>query len=454
MPLPLTGLRVLAVEQYGAGPFGTMLLADLGAEVIKIENPNDGGDMSRAVGPHFMPDGSSQFFHSFNRNKRSVTLDLKASEGRELFHSLVRTSDAVLNNLRGNQPAKLGLDYAALSRFNQRIVCAHLSAYGREGPRAAWPGFDYLMQAEAGYLSVTGEPDGPPARFGLSVVDMMTGLMAAFGLASAVIGARATGKGMDVDTSLFDTALHNVGYLATWYLNAGHVQGREPRGGHPSLVPSQLYPTSDGWIFVMCNKEVFWPVLAERLGHAEWGADPRFARFRDRLANKAELNALLESEFAKRTTEDWLVPPAGRGPVRPGLRRGAGADEPLRRAVGPHRRVRWPGLRPDVAWPAPRGRRRAAPPRRPGAGGRYERDPGRARPRRTRHRRPPRSRHRLSRSCPIGVLAWELAAARAPVWAAISSVARPIPGLLRSTARPGPSWRWTTAIPLLTESSA
>ena len=317
MPLPLAGLRVLAVEQYGAGPFGTMLLADMGAEVIKIENPNDGGDMARGVGPHFMPDGSSQFFHSFNRNKRSVTLDLKAPEGRALFLKLVETADAVLDNLRGHQPSKLGLDYAAIGRVNPRIVCAHLSAYGREGERASWPGFDYLMQAEAGYLSVTGEPDGPPARFGMSVVDMMTGLMAAFGLATAVIGARATGKGMDVDTSLFDTALHNVNYLATWYLNAGHVQGREPRGGHPSLVPSQLYPTADGWLFVMCNKEVFWPVLAEKLDRPEWATDPRFARFPDRLANKAELNALLDAEFARRSTAEWLEHLQGTVPCAP-----------------------------------------------------------------------------------------------------------------------------------------
>ena len=317
--LPLTGLRVLAVEQYGAGPFGTMLLADLGAEVVKIENAGDGGDMARGVGPHFMPDGSSQFFHSFNRNKRSLTLDLKAPEGRALFHRLVATSDAVLNNLRGNQPAKLGLDYATLGHVNPGLVCAHLSAYGREGPRAGWPGFDYLMQAEAGYLALTGEPDGPPARFGLSVVDMMTGLMAAFGLAAAVIGARATGKGMDVDTSLFDTALHNLGYLATWYLQSGHNQGREPRGAHPSLVPSQLYPTADGWLFVMCNKEVFWPVLAEKLGHPEWGIDPRFARFRDRLANRDALNRLLDAEFARRTTAEWLAHLQGAVPCSPVL---------------------------------------------------------------------------------------------------------------------------------------
>ena len=316
MALPLSGVRILAVEQYGAGPFGTMLLADMGAEVIKIEPPGE-GEMARGVGPYFLADGESQFFQSFNRNKRSITLNLKAPEGREIFDKLVAESDAVLNNLRGNQPAKLGLTYETLGKLNPRIVCVHLSAYGREGERADWPGFDYLMQAEAGYLSVTGEPEGPPVRFGLSVVDMMTGLMAAFGLSSAIVGARASGKGMDVDTSLFDTALHNLGYLATWYLNEGHNQGREPMGGHPSLVPSQLYRTADGYIFIMCNKEVFWPVLATKLGHPEWGDDPRFARFANRLENKTELNTLLEREFIKRSTADWLELLRGDVPASP-----------------------------------------------------------------------------------------------------------------------------------------
>ena len=314
--LPLSKVRILAVEQYGAGPFGTMLLADMGAEIIKIEPPGE-GEMARGVGPFFTENGESQFFHSFNRNKRSLTLNLKAPEGRAIFEKLVATSDAVLNNLRGNQPGKLGLDYATLGKIKADIVCAHLSAYGREGERADWPGFDYLMQAEAGYLSMTGEPEGPPARFGLSVVDMMTGLMAAFGLSSAVVGARATGKGMDVDTSLFDTALHNLGYLATWYLNAGHNQGREPMGGHPSLVPSQLYRTADGHIFIMCNKEVFWPVLANKMGHPEWGEDPRFDRFANRLENKAALNALLEPAFASRTTAEWLELLQGEVPASP-----------------------------------------------------------------------------------------------------------------------------------------
>src|SRR6185369_7174311 len=183
-------------------------------------------------------------------------------EGKAVFLDLVRTADGVIDNLRGDLPGKLGLTFAALKDTNPKIVCSHLSAYGREGSRAAWPGYDYLMQAEAGHMSLTGEPDGPPVRYGISVVDLMTGLTAAFALLAGITSARATGQGRDLDTSLFDLALFNLNYPGAWYLNAGAVQGREKRSAHPSLVPSQLYRTQDGWLFVMCNKEKFWGVLA------------------------------------------------------------------------------------------------------------------------------------------------------------------------------------------------
>jgi len=195
---PLAGMRILAVEQYGAGPFGTSYLADLGAEVIKIENPAERGDVGRHVGPYFFGPDDSHFFHTFNRNKRSLTLDLKQPEGMRVFQRLVAGADAVLDNLRGDLPARLGITYDALKEFNPRIVCAHLSAYGREGSRATWPGYDYLMQAEAGHMTLTGEPNGPPTRYGLSIVDLMTGLVAAFGLLAAVCSARSTGVGSDV----------------------------------------------------------------------------------------------------------------------------------------------------------------------------------------------------------------------------------------------------------------
>jgi len=319
--LPLEGCRILAVEQYGAGPWGTQYLADMGAEVIKIENPKDGGDMARPLGPFFLNDGDgtadSQFYQSFNRNKKSLTLDLQHDSGKAIFHDLVKTADAVTCNLRGDVPAKLGLTYDTLGKFNPSIVCCHLTAYGREGERAAWPGYDYLMQAEAGWFSLTGEPETPPARFGLSVVDLMTGLLQAYATTSAIIGARAEGKGRDIDVNLFDLALSNLSYPATWFLNGGHVQGREPRSGHPSLTPCGAQKTKDGWIFLMCNKEKFWPILCDMIGHPEWGTDERYATFKERLEHRAEITEILDGALSARTTAEWLDLFAGKVPSAP-----------------------------------------------------------------------------------------------------------------------------------------
>ncbi len=314
---PLAGVRIIAVEQYGAGPFGTQHLADLGAEVIKIENPRDGGDVGRAVGPHYFGPGDSHFYQSFNRNKKSITLDLKTAQGQEVLRTLAADADVVFNNLRGDLPAKLGLTYDRLKDVNPRIVCGHLSAYGRTGSRAAWPGYDYLMQAEAGYLSLTGEPDGPPARMGLSIIDLMTGTTAAMGLLAGVISARASGLGRDIDVSLFDVALHNLAYVATWYLNAGKAIGREARSSHPSLTPSQLYRTQDGWIFLMCNKEKFWGVLAECIGRPEWAQAPHYRTFKDRLAHRDRLTAELDAVLQTATTAQWMERFAGKVPAAP-----------------------------------------------------------------------------------------------------------------------------------------
>ena len=317
MALPLDGVRVLTVEQYGAGPFGTQFLSDQGAEVIKIESPAMGGDYARNVGPHFFTDEHSQFFHSFNRNKKSLTLDISTNEGKAVFHDLVKTADAVASNARGDVPARLGIVYDDLKDVNPGIVCAHLSAYGREGSRANWPGFDYLMQAEAGYFAVTGEPGTPPTRMGLSIVDLMTGLGLAYAVSIGVISARETGVGRDMDVSLFDMALFNLCYPGTWYLNAGHNQGREPRSGHPSLVPCALYTTKDGWIYLMCNKEKFWPALCKAIGKGEWAEDPRFVTFKERLENRALIQDLLDEELKAKTTDEWLEIFAGSVPAAP-----------------------------------------------------------------------------------------------------------------------------------------
>ena len=173
------------------------------------------------------------------------------------------------------------------------------------------------MQAEAGYLAVTGEPDAPPTRFGMSVVDMMTGVAMAYAFLAGLTAARTTGIGRDIDVSLFDLALHNTNYLATWYLNEGVNQGRLARSAHPSLVPCQIYPTADGWIFIMCNKEKFWPALCAALGRPEWADDPRFRRFPDRLDNRETVTALLDQELKRRTSEAWLADFAGLVPAAP-----------------------------------------------------------------------------------------------------------------------------------------
>ena len=329
MSLPLSGVRIVSVEQYGAGPFGTLHLADLGAEVIKIENFHDGGDMGRGVGPHFVAPGDSHFYEAFNRNKRSLGLDLKHAKGQEIFRKLVARSDAVFDNLRGDQPSKLGITYAQLAALNPRVVCVHLSAYGRSGSRVAWPGFDYLMQAEAGYLSLTGEPDGPPARFGLSIIDLMTGTTAAMALLAGLVEARARGRGRDIDVSLFDVALHNLAYVATWYLNAGVVTHREPRSSHPSLTPSQLFRTRDGWLFIMCNKEKFWPALAEAVGKPEWTTDARYATSAARLKNRGLVTEELDAILMTATTADWLSRLGGKVPVAPVYDVGQALENPF-----------------------------------------------------------------------------------------------------------------------------
>ena len=322
MNLPLSGVRIVAFEQYGAGPFGTQYLADLGAEVIKVEPAGTSGDYLRAIGPYFI-DGedrnsaSSIFFQALNRNKKSITLDVLSDDGKKILQKLVQNSDAVSNNLRGDVPEKLGITYDQLKQYNKAIVSAHCSAYGREGPRKNWPGYDYLMQAEAGYFSLTGEPDGPPSRFGLSVVDYMSGLTMSFGLVSAILSARSTGVGRDVDVNLFDTAMFNQSYMAAWTLNTDFESERLERSAHPILVPCQLYKTKDGWIFLMCNKESFGPILCKKIGRDDLINESKFVDFSARQKNRDEITKILDAELMKKNTSEWLEEFGGIVPAAP-----------------------------------------------------------------------------------------------------------------------------------------
>ncbi len=330
---PLQGIRIVSVEQYGAGPWASMYLADMGAEVIKIEAPQ-GGDSSRASGPHFLGKDDSQFFQTFNLGKRSVALDLRTDEGRAVFRRLAVTADAVMNNMRGDQPGKIGLDYAALGSLKPSLVCVHLSGYGRTGERAAWPAYDYLMQAEAGFLHLTGEPDGPPTRMGLSIVDYLTGITTAFALTAALLGAARTGRGRDVDVTLYDVAVHQLSYPATWYLNEGDETLRRPRSGHPAVVPTEVFPTADGQVFIMCVLPKFWEALCAEVGLPELVTDPQFATPRARFANRDVLAGLLDGALKAHPTQHWMARLAGKVPVAPVLTVAQALDNPYLAATG------------------------------------------------------------------------------------------------------------------------
>jgi crotonobetainyl-CoA:carnitine CoA-transferase CaiB-like acyl-CoA transferase len=330
----LHGLRIVSVEQFGAAPYGTMFLADLGAEVIKVENAAIGGDPARRTGPYLLGDNDSEYFQVFNLNKKSVALDLRTETGNASLRQLIKTADAVVNNLRGDLAAKMRLDYRSLAPLKPELVCVHLSAYGRDNERASWPGYDYLMQAESGLMHLTGEPDGPPCRIGApSMVDQTAGLTAAVGLLAAIIQARSTGKGCDVDVCLLDVALHQLGYVASWYINEEHLSTRQQRSAHYSLAPVQTFPTADGWLFVMCMSDKFWNELVDAMDRSDLKADPRFATPDARYANQNALTEILDIEFRKHANNFWLEKLGGLLPVAPVLDLTQALENPHLRAT-------------------------------------------------------------------------------------------------------------------------
>lgn len=315
--LPLEGLRVLAVEQFGAGPLASQLLADMGAEVIKIEDHAVGGDSARPVPPYSLPGNDSYYFQSLNRNKKSVALRIREPEGRAILRGLASKADALFGNCRGTAPEKLEITYRHLAPYNEKIVCCFLSGFGMTGPRAGEPAYDYLMQAYAGIMDVTGEPDGPPTKAGVSFVDFSGGFLALVGLLSALREADRTGKGRDVDVALMDGALVQLAYMATWTLNCGYVPQKFSHSAHPSLVPSQNFQTKDGWISVLCMKQSFFPVLVERMGMPELAEDARYLTVRNRFDNREALLDVLNEAFRKKTNAEWTSLLAGFVPFAP-----------------------------------------------------------------------------------------------------------------------------------------
>lgn len=320
IPNLLSGVRVLAVEQFGAGPFGTLHLADMGAEVIKIEHPHQGGDVARRVPPYTSTDEQypdSLYFQSLNRNKQSLTLDLKAPAGQQIFRDLVAKSDVVFNNLRGDLPEKLGLRYDQLKAINPRIVCCSLTGFGLDGPRQAEPAYDYLLQAYAGWMSLTGEPDGPPTKSGLSMVDFAGGALAMLGIVAGLFHAQRTGHGCEVDVSLLDTAVSMLNYVAIWALNRDYEPQRMADSAHPTLTPAQTFQTQDGYLVIFCAKEKFWQALLTVLDAPTLAADPRFATLADRYVHRDLLLAQLKPYFRAQPTAVWLERLRGKVPCAP-----------------------------------------------------------------------------------------------------------------------------------------
>ncbi len=312
---PLADVRVLAIESYGAGPWATLQLADLGAEIIKIETPPF-GDVSRQVPPG-AKDGDSLFFQCLNRGKKSITLDLRKPGGMEVLYRLLPAVDVLFANPKGTMPEKMGLTYENLKAYNPRLVCCFLTGYGRKGPRKGHPGYDYLAQALSGIVWMGGEPGGPPARCGVSAIDWAAGTNAAFLMVAAIHQARRTGRGCTVDTSLLEVAVSFGNYLNTWHLSTGWEPQKLPLGAHQTIVPSQLFKTRDSWLMVMAQQDKFYVDLVHAIGLPELATDPRFKRMKDRYENREALLAILSGHFVTRNTAEWVALLEGKLPVAP-----------------------------------------------------------------------------------------------------------------------------------------
>lgn len=304
MSLPLSGVRILDLTRVLAGPFGSMILGDLGAEVIRIEHPTELDD-ARTTPPHFIA-GESVYFLALNRSKKSVTLDLKTADGLEVFYDLVRKSDVVFDNFRAGVTEKLKIDYPRLKRVKANIICCSLSGYGQTGPFSSSPGYDYLMQGISGLMELTGEPGAPPQKTGISIVDHIGGMYAAIAILASLTQRERTGEGQFCDVALLDSIVSLFTYVAGFYLNAGDVPKRVADSGHPSIVPVQNFETRDGHIVLMAMSEKFWRATCVAVGRPEWMEDPRFISGGERFKHKAELVGLLAPLLKTKSSAYWL----------------------------------------------------------------------------------------------------------------------------------------------------
>jgi crotonobetainyl-CoA:carnitine CoA-transferase CaiB-like acyl-CoA transferase len=302
MSYPLAGVRILELGQIIAGTYGSQLLSDLGAEVIKIETPE--GDLGRipSVGPY---KGLSALFLTFNRNKKSVVIDLKNEAGRKLFYDLVKVADVVIDNFRPGVLERLKIDYSTLSKLNPRIIQCSVTGFGSEGEYKDYPALDLVIQAISGHMAITGEPARPPARVGIPLADLSGGFFSAQGILAALYDRERTGNGRQVELSMFDAMLNLLSYIGTIWLTKGELP--KPQGSaHEYSVPWQAFAASDGYLVVATRQEVFWRKLCEALDAPALAVDPRYKTNPDRLKNRATLVPQLEEIFCTRTVADWL----------------------------------------------------------------------------------------------------------------------------------------------------
>jgi succinate---hydroxymethylglutarate CoA-transferase len=301
---PLDGVRVVDLTRVLAGPLATMLLADLGADVVKIERPGRGDD-TRAWGPPFLGTESA-YFLGVNRNKRSVTLDLGREAGRELLGRLLSTADAVIDNFKLGTLDGWGFDDAWFDEHAPRAVRCSITGYGSTGPKAGEPGYDFILQAESGLMAITGDEDGEPMKYGVAIVDVCTGLLAANALLAGLQERTSTGRGRRFEVTLHDTSLMMLANVAANFLASGAEPARYGNG-HPNIVPYRTFRASDGDFALSVGNDAQFAVLAELLGHREWAEDERFATNAARVTHRGEIEALLNDAFAADTREHWAA---------------------------------------------------------------------------------------------------------------------------------------------------
>jgi CoA:oxalate CoA-transferase len=302
MKKALEGIRIIDLTTFMSGPFASMVLGDLGAEIIKVEQPEE-GDASRHVPPYFHK-GESLYYLSLNRNKRSVTLNLNTDEGREILDGLVKKADIVIDNFRPGVLANLGADYGRLREINPGIICCSISAFGPEGPYGARPAYDLIIQALSGAMSMTGEEGRGPKRLGVPMGDLAGSMWAVIGILAALYHRKITGQGQLVDVTLLDSLISFVTYPALYYSYGGEIA--KPLGsGHQAIVPFQVFKTKDYYLAVACPREKFWVLLCEALKVPELISDPRFLTMGDRLKNKDELYGILNPLFSRKSNAEW-----------------------------------------------------------------------------------------------------------------------------------------------------